>query len=233
MMASLLIGSLALPLALQEVALHHIRSSTLAAVRMAAQHDPSQLSQLPVEKWREHDGVDAAHLYRQDWERFEMHIPRAITTVVADVNLQPLAISLLLGFGGWLRVLACMGVSGALVYAGQRWSRRNGIQKPAPQVEPSDSKTAPDMDSLSLLQASLTRLPSPALVLNRHHQLCVWNESLSSQITDMQWVSGLHLLDFALQLPWGTQLMEAVDSQKITSHILIIKEGETLCVTST
>lgn len=233
------ISALALPLSLQEVARLHIRSSTFSALRFAAQHDLSQLAQLPVRRWREEEGVRAPRLQRIGWEQYTMDIPRVTTTVMAEVDLRPIMASLLLGAGGWLRVMATLAASVALLYWGLRWELRRTAHAPSPaHATPLSQNTAAPSGTSALLQASLDRMTPPGLVLDVHHQLVQWNASAASDSPQLSWTPGLHLLDIAAQLPWGEKLMEAVDDHLLRTQsmerraILIIKEGDHICVTA-
>lgn len=237
--AALVIAALALPLSLQEVARHHIRSSTFSAVRFAARQDPEQLAQLPVHQWREDEGVRASAVHHTGWERYTIDIPRATTTVVAELDLRPMMASLLLGAGGWLRVIATLFASASLLYWGLSWERRRRNSATSPnRLTPLSQNTAAPSGVSPLLQTTLDRLTPPGLVLDAHHQLVQWNIAAASDSPKLSWTTGLHLLDIAAQLSWGEKLMEAVD-EHLLHHasserraILIIKEGEQICVTA-
>lgn len=237
--AALLIAALALPLSLQEAARHHIRSSTFSAVRFAAQQDPAQLAQLPVRQWREEEGVRAPSVHHTGWERYTIDIPRATTTVVAELDLRPVMSTLLVGAGGWLRVIATLFASASLLYWGLNWERRrrNSATSPSRPTPLSPNTAAPSGVS-PLLQTTLDLMTPPGLVLDAHHQLVQWNIAAANDSPKLSWTPGLHLLDIAAQLSWGEKLIEAVDAHLLhhaasaPRTMLIIKEGEQICVTA-
>lgn len=240
MMVALLISALGVPLTLHELDLRHIRDSTFSAVRFAAIADPAQLALLPVSRWEEVEGVAASGVRRVAWGRYEMRIPRATTTVVADVDLRPTLAALLLGVGGWMRVIASLAVSGTLLFLGQRCqipaSKKNATHSISAHASLQGARCA-QVPSL-LLKAGLDRLSHPGLVLDPDHRLMLWNTALQAEAPDVPWSSDLHLLDLAAILPWGKQLMEAVDDHALHTDadtsplLLIIKEGDHLCVTA-
>lgn len=237
---ALLISAIGVPLTLHELDLRHIRDTTFSAVRFAAIADPSQLSQLPVAHWEEIEGVAAPSLHTVAWEKYEMQIPRVTTTVVADVDLRPTMAALLLGMGGWLRVAATLLVGGALLYAGLRrpTSSAKKNQTPSPTPRPHLQGACRTQAPLSLLKSGMDRIIYPGLVLDRDHRLVVWNVALQNDAPHVTWSSDLHLLDLAEMLPWGKQLIEAVDDHSLRSDsdsvslILITNEGGRLCVTA-
>lgn len=233
---ALLVGSLAVPLSFQEAALRHLRSTTVSAVRFAAQQDPSQLTQLPVSKWTEEPGLQPPQLRQHGWEQFELRIPRASTTVIAHVDLRQRGLSFLLGLGGWLRVIVCMAVSAALLYIGLVWDhRRRPLSKSAARDARVETVSDAENGALVLVQSSLQRVMVPAVILNCHHHICSWNDAFAEECPGGVLRPGLHLLDVIPQLAWGPQLLEAVDAQaQHTMHpyLLIIKEGESICITA-
>lgn len=240
MVMALLISSLAVPLTFHELDLRHIRDSTFSAVRFAAIADPAQLSQLPVTHWEETEGVVTPNVRRVVWGRYEMRIPRATTTVVAEIDLRPTLVALLLGAGGWLRVIASLAVGGSLLFIGLR------CRTPVPKKNLTHSISAhaslqgarcAQVPSL-LLKAGLDRVSHPGLVLDPDHRIVLWNMALQGEAPDVTWSPDLHLLDLSAILPWGRQLLEAVDDHVLRAEsdtsplLLIIKEGERLCVTA-
>lgn len=239
-MAALLISSLALPLTLHELDLRHIRDSTFSAVRFAVIADPSQLSQLPVSRWEETDGVATPSVRRMTWGRYELRIPRATTTVVADVDLRPTFAALLLGAGGWLRVAAAFMVGAVLLCLGLRRSP-SGTKKTPHSSIADRSRPQGAMHThtpISLLKAGLDRVAHPALLLDRDHRLVVWNAVIQKDSPKTVWSPDLHLLDLSTLLPWGKQLIEAVDDHALhvdsdsSGLILIVNEGGRICITA-
>lgn len=238
--AALWVSALAVPLTLHEQDLRHIRDSTFAAVRFAATADPAQLSQLPVARWEETEGAATPGVRRIAWGRYEMRIPRVTTTVVADIDLRPTLAALLLGAGGWLRVIASLAVGGGLLFFGLR------CRTPVPKKNPTYSIST--LTSLQgarhalvpslLLKAGLDRVSHPALVLNSDHRLVLWNAAIQDEAPHVTWSPDVHLLDLATILPWGKQLLEAVDDHVLRAEsdtsplLLIIKEGGRVCVTA-
>lgn len=236
---ALLVSALAVPLTLHELDLRHIRDSTFSAVRYAAIADPTQLSQLPVSHWEEVEGVATPSVRRRSWGKYEMHILRTTTTVVADVDLRPTLAALLLGAGGWLRVAVCLVVGGSLLYAGLRHpnsaAKKNSTYPAASYVTAQNTYTqAP----LSLLKASMERVAFPSLVLDPDHRLVLWNAAIQKDAPHASWSPDLHLLDLAALLPWGKQLIEAVDEHALHEDVdpaellFITKEGDRICVTA-
>lgn len=236
--AAALVAAMALPLTLHEFSLRAIRTSTFAAVRFAAIHDPAQLSQLPVSHWVEEEGVDVAAVRSMAWGRYEMHIPRTATTVVAEVDLRPTMAGLLLGAGGWLRVLAGFTVSIGLFGATLRRRAPNVRKKTTPDYSvKTDMRDAPcPMVPGTLMGTGLHHILKPSLVLTSDHRLMLWNSALQKEAPQVSWTCECHLLDLAGALPWGNQLLEAVDDHALhvdvnpLSPLLIIKEGDRVCV---
>lgn len=238
--AALLVSALGVPLTLHELDLRHIRDATFSAVRFAAMADPAQLSQLPVSQWEEVAGVAAASVRRSAWGKYEMQIPRADTTVMAEVDLRPTLAALLLGAGGWLRVLAALVAGGILLYVGLRRSNSSSGKKQTPSAasRPHVQGTEHPYAPLSLLKSGMDRIAYPGLVLDRDHRLVVWNAAVQNDAPNVLWSPDLHLLDLAEILPWGRQLIEVVDEYSLRSDsdsaslLLITNEGGHLCVTA-
>lgn len=238
--AALLVSALAVPLTLHELDLRHIRDSTFAAVRFAAIADPSKLSQLPVPRWEEVAGVAAPSVRKMAWGRYEMYIPRGTTMVRADVDLRPTMAALLLGMGGWLRVIVCSGVGAGILYVGMRRDVPRGKKKLNASTLPSTAMQGALCTQVSLLLFNeiLGRLDHCGLVLDSDHRLVTWNAAIQNDAPGTIGSSDLHLLDLAAILPWGKQLIEAVDTHALDAdvdaapYLLIIKEGERICVTA-
>lgn len=238
--AALLISALGIPLTLHELDLRHIRDSTFSAVRFAAIADPAQLSQLPVSRWEEVEGVAAPSVTSVSWGRYEMKIPRAATTVIADIDLRPTLAALLLGVGGWLRVAVTFVMGGTILFLGLRRASPSAKKHQVPSTAPrSHFQGEPRSQvSLTLFKSGMDRIAYPGLVLDRDHRLVVWNVALQNDAPHVTWSPDLHLLDLAEILPWGRQLIEAVDDHALrsdsdsTSLILITNEGGHLCVTA-
>jgi hypothetical protein len=236
----LLISALGVPLSLHELDLRHIREATFSAVRFAAIADPAQLSQLSVSHWEEVEGVNAAGVRQVAWGKYEMHVPRTTTTVVADVDLRPTLATLLLGTGGWLRVAAALLAGGLVFYVGMRRTTpsANKNKTPSTTPRPHSQDMSHTQAPLSLLKSGMDRITYPGLVLDLDHRLVVWNAALQNDAPDVTWSSDLHLLDLAEMLPWGKQLIEAVDDHSLRTNpepstlLLITNEGGHLCVTA-
>lgn len=238
MMIALLVAVLAVPLTLHELDLRQVRESTFSAVRFAAIADPAHLSQLPVSHWEEVDGVAAPSVRHRAWGQYEMRIPRVTSTVVAEVDLRPIFAALLLGGGGWLRVACCLTVGGAVLYLGMR--RQTPGMKKNPNALALTTTVRQGLRCtqvpLSLFREGLNRLAQPGVVLDPDYRLVVWNAAIQKEAPDAAWSADLHLLDLAEILPWGKELLEAVDDYALRAAadeaalLLIVKEGGRLCV---
>lgn len=254
-MVALLIGCAAFPVTLHQLSLSRIRELTFTATRFAAA-TPDALRTLPVTHWEEGAPALQPLLSSTGWEQYRMTIPQGDKSLIVDLDLSSTILPLLLGFGGWLRIVVMLFLSAIVVYMMLR--RQVGLRGVALGGDPiSASSRAPCFNMLGerttampdngvtqrqdppqqrLLNDVLGYLPYAALLFDRHHQLVHWNDSAQSVIAPLTLTSGIHLLDLAAHLPWGNEMIEKMDelslqqAQHSTDHILMIHKGDTLCV---
>ncbi|PIR20290.1 MAG: hypothetical protein COV45_06980 [Deltaproteobacteria bacterium CG11_big_fil_rev_8_21_14_0_20_47_16] len=233
---ALLLGSVVLPLSLHTLSLHQIQNATFAAVRFAAEKDPTQLSSLPVRDWHEDAARMPASVKRMGWAQFEMRVPRESSTVVATVDLRSTIAPLFLGAGGWLRVILGLLVSGTLVFLGLRYLQRLPSEPHSTRRISHELMAGSNHICDDLLHAALLQLPFPAIVFDRYHQVSLWNDVAANEFSNLNWSQGLHLLDVAEKLEWGTTLLERVDDAVASaatqwSQLLVTRKEGVVCVT--
>ena len=250
------IGCVAFPVTLHQLTLSRIRETTFDAIRFAAAV-PEQLRTLPVTAVQEGDKIAAPRIEKIDWEQYRMSLPRGESSTIIDIDLRSTLLPLMLGFGGWLRIVAIIAMSGCVAwYMMKSWHKCSTIDMPrgvmpdgepifassraselieygeSPRVMPTNGvlwRQDPSRQNTSLLQNTIHHIPAPAFFFDIHHQLIHWNESAQTAMPHLTLSAGIHALDLSAHLPWGAEMIEKMD-EVAQQPALVIQKGESLCV---
>ncbi len=242
MAATIAIGCVAFPVTLHQLTLARVRESTFDAIRFAAA-SPEQLRALPVVGWYEGEKADAPAVRKTGWEQYQMTLPRGEASTIIDIDLRSTMLPLLLGFGGGLRIVFMIMLSGVISHfllirrdgwCAERVPVRMGspYKKPASPVSVSEPEAQGNRAAepvTALLQGAIHHLQHPAFLFDHHHQLTHWNDAAQTAIPRQTLSVGIHMLDLSAHLPWGNEMVEKMD-EMVRHPALVIHKGDSLCV---
>jgi hypothetical protein len=243
---SIVMGCAAFPITLHHLTLTRIREANFDAIRFAAS-SPDQLRTLPVVRWRDGEKIDAPAVQKMGWEQYQMTLPNGEASTIIDIDLRSTMLPLMLGFGGGLRILSIVMLSGVVSFFLLRscsgWcaiippplrqsafgGRGGGQGEGGYDSLPLTPSRQDPLQQITFLHATMHHIPSPAFYFDIHHQLAHWNAAAQSVLPHMALTAGIHVLDLSAHLPWGNDMLEKMD-EVAQQPALLIHNGDSLCV---